>query len=273
MIVLEGAPNFRDLGGIACDGGNAIRPGRIYRSDVLSRLTAADLNRVASVSLDVRLVCDLRSTEERMNESNRWPQGRGVQTVVRDIDEDMGSLKPNHWTTCFLDPEFDGVLARRAMIHAYRTMPKAFARPLAALFAHLEQQDSGGVLIHCVAGKDRTGFVCAMLLWALGAPMDSILDDYLLSAENFARTGRLEELLSGLFGDEVPVRAKGAAAVIGTVRREYLEAAFDEIGSEFGSVDDYLACAAGLTPERRAQLKKHLLIDPQPPQGASASAV
>lgn len=65
MLVLEGAPNFRDLGGIACDAGKVIRPGRIYRSDVLSRLTAADLNRVASVSLDVRLVCDLRSTEER----------------------------------------------------------------------------------------------------------------------------------------------------------------------------------------------------------------
>ena len=93
--------------------------------------------------------------------------------------------------------------------------------------------------------------------------MASILDDYLLSADNFARTGRLEELLSGLFGDEVPVRAKGAAAVIGAVRSEYLEAAFDEIGSEFGSVDDYLVGAAGLTPERRAQLKKHLLIDPR----------
>lgn len=208
-----------------------------------------------------------------MNESNRWPQRRWVQTVVRDIEEDMGSLKPNHWTTCFLDPEFDGLRARRAMIDAYRTTPKAFGRPLAALFAHLEQQDSGGALIHCVAGKDRTGFVCAMLLWALGAPMASILDDYLLSAENFAPTGRLDELLSGLFGAEVPVRAKGAATVVGAVRSEYLEAAFDEIGSEFGSVDDYLTCVARLTPERRAQLKKHLLIDPQSLQGASASAV
>lgn len=259
MTRLEGAPNFRDLGGIPTTDGRVLRRGRLFRSDVLSRLTEDDLIRLAE--LDIRVVCDLRSPKERMKESNRWPETQSVRTIVPKIESNITGVKPTHWTRRFLDPEFNASRAYDAMVDSYRRMPQAFAEQLAALFAHLDTPHGGAVLIHCVAGKDRTGFVCAMVLSALGVPPTEIYRDYLLSAERFALTGRVEMVLRDLFGGEIPHQTLEAAAIVGGVSTSFLQTAFDEIERNFGSVDRYLETMTGLNAERKCSLRQRLLAE------------
>ena len=102
------------------------------------------------------------------------------------------------------------------------------------------------LVIHCAAGKDRTGFMAAMLLTALDVPADGVLEDYL--ATN-TRVGPRE---SARFAPEI-------MQVLGTVQAEFLDAAFDVIASEFGGTGRYLAEAAGLDARRRARLQDLLL--------------
>jgi len=260
MAMFEGARNFRELGGIKTEDGRVVRPRVIFRSEILSRLTAGDLARAST--LDVRLVCDLRSPAERAQESNRWPEQRSVQTVMRTGDVDLSGAEAANWRQRLLETDFDESGAHDYLLTAYRAMPAAFSGTLAKLFSHFDRPDHGSVLIHCVAGKDRTGFVCAMLLWALGVAMDDIVADYLVSAQRYGNSRRWAPLLERLFGAEVPARAAAAAAVIGTVSADYLDAAIDVIRRDYGSIDAYLSGAAGLDPERREGLRRRLLVDP-----------
>ncbi|MDO1496580.1 hypothetical protein HND72_18675 [Pseudomonas putida] len=92
------------------------------------------------------------------------------------------------------------------------------------------------MLIHCQAGKDRTGFVCAILLWALGVPMAEIRRDYLRSSGKFARTEYMASMLRQAFHDDIPARVVDVAAVLGDVRAEFLDATFDQIVRDHGSM-------------------------------------
>jgi protein-tyrosine phosphatase len=213
MLRLDGAPNFRDLGGIPTIDGRLIHRGRIFRSDLLSGVTEKD--RVRLNSSDIRGLCDLRNRDERTRGSYLWPGARTV-TPIRPLSEgSVEGLAAVQWTKRRLDPEFDASCARAFMLDSYVKMPRKFSGFLASLFSYLVAADSGAVLIHCVAGKDRTGFVCAMLLSALGVALDEIYRDYLLSGGRFALTGWQENTLNDLFGKNIPKHAMEAAAVVG----------------------------------------------------------
>lgn len=160
--MLEGAENFRDMTAIPCAGGRVVRPGRLLRSGQLSHLTAADLQRLAAYR--VGLVCDLRSSEERALAPNRWPAAAPTLTADGPVASDPDAVRPSSWQELLADPAFDAAAARAHMIEGYRKMPRGFAAVLSGLFAYLDREDDSAALIHCVAGKDRTGFVCAMVL-------------------------------------------------------------------------------------------------------------
>jgi len=102
------------------------------------------------------------------------------------------------------------------------------------------------MVIHCAAGKDRTGFMVALLLAALDVPRATIMDDYLVTNQRVALRG------SKRYPPEI-------MEVLGTARAEFLEAAFDMIESGFGGIHVYLSQAAALTAERRARLQESLL--------------
>lgn len=256
--MLAGAPNFRSLAGIQTADGRVVREGRLFRSEVLSRLTQDDINRVCT--LDIGLVCDLRNPGERERERNRWPEQQNVRTVVRKQDADVNDAVRTDWETRLLEEHFDQEQARQYMFEAYRSMPQELAGHIVALVEYCSRPDSSGVLIHCMAGKDRTGFVCAMILSALGVPITTILDDYLESEKRFVRSDRMQSSLQRTFGTEIPPRAQRAAAAIGTVKTEYLQAAFSEIDRSYGSIEIYLASVAGLNNERLEQLRQQLLM-------------
>ncbi|KAB0606069.1 tyrosine-protein phosphatase [Castellaniella defragrans] len=253
---LMGAPNFRDLGGCRGAGGGTVRPGRVFRSEALARLTDEDLRRVAA--LDIGLVCDLRAADERQRAESRWPAGRAARTLYSARADALAAVRISGWRERIADPAFDAEAARQWILGAYAAMPRLFAEVLAELFAALEGPASPVTLVHCTAGKDRTGFVCAILLFALGVSRDDVFENYLLTRARCPPA----ELVRGLLGDELeglPPRALDALLVMADVREEYLMAALDCIGRDFGGIDAYFRVACGLTAAGHAGLRMRLL--------------
>lgn len=257
-IVLESAANFRSLCGYLTADNRRVRPGKLYRSEALVNLTEGDMVQLAG--LGIRRVHDLRSPEERQRDPNRWVEGRDIDLISLDAGQDMGVVKAAGWRERILEPDFDATQARQWMLAAYTRMPRAYAASLAMGFASFESPDSPALLVHCAAGKDRTGFFCAIFLWALGVPWDTILEDYLLSSER-QPPAQLAERILQRSGEAYPSQAVDVLTVIAGVDVEFLETAFAVVRKEFGSVDAYIEKACGLDPQRRRHLQDCLLID------------
>jgi protein-tyrosine phosphatase len=256
--LLAAAPNFRDVGGRVTRDGRRVRRGRLYRSELLFGLTPRDLHTLAS--LDIRLVCDLRSPGERARLSNEWPEGHTPERLALDIDDELSAVQPDKWTRRLADPGFTAARSHAALIDNYRRMPASYAADLRALFERLSRPDPPRVLVHCAAGKDRTGFVSAMMLSALGVTSDEVLQDYLATGELFTYERLIAtRLRTVLHGAELPEHAYESLRVLASVHVDFIDAALDTVRSRHGGVDAYLQRECGLDPARRAALQHNLL--------------
>ncbi|WP_439589016.1 tyrosine-protein phosphatase [Hydrogenophaga sp.] len=258
MAILQGAPNFRDLGGCLTPSGQAIRRGRVFRSQRLAGLSQGD--RLWLDQSGIVTVCDLRTPTDLARRPNEWPDGRLLRTIVLETDRGAEAATPQYWRNRLDDPAFGPAQARDEMLALYRLLPRLFARHMAELFAYLADEGSGPLLIHCEAGKDRTGFVCAVLLLSLGVSKEVVLADYLQSAERYVLTPDshiAQQLLSG----DTPERAMAALKEVMTVYPAYLDAALAEIDAAHGSLDAYLRHAAGISRDRLMRVHRHLVAD------------
>jgi protein-tyrosine phosphatase len=245
VVRLAGAPNFRDIGGFEVAPGLRVRRGRIFRSQLLADVTGQDL--AAIRRLEIGAVLDLRDADER-HRRNRWPREMTIQAIQVDAPGPVNGVRAAQLKRCLQDPAFEEARARALVISMYRDMPQVYAPHLAALFEWLAESSRPPLLIHCEAGKDRTGFVCAVLLLAMGVPLESVLAEYLLSRGRY-RWSALRKLVGGA---ALRPHARRALHVLATVDAEYLSAALSEIGAHHGSVEAYLRRVAGVT---RAQLR------------------
>jgi protein-tyrosine phosphatase len=235
---LEGASNFRDLGGYRTSDGRVVRWRQIFRSNHLGHLTAADTEIVRAVGL--RSAFDFRGREERtaaacgLEEITVHPLPI-EPTVVAALRARLaaGSLSSSD--------------ARQLMRESYRNYVRHNTHSFRALFAHL-LQDHAPLVIHCTAGKDRTGFACALVLHALGVPDEVIAEDYLLTNRFYRR-----DPASGI---DLPEDVREA---IGSVETSYLAAAFEAIHTDFGGLEGYLKDGLGLGESERAMLKVRYL--------------
>ena len=115
------------------------------------------------------------------------------------------------------------------------------------LFAHL-LEDSAPLVIHCTAGKDRTGFACALILHTLGVSRDIIAEDYLLTNQFYRRDPN--------HSSDLPDDIK---QVLGSVQEPFLAAAFEAIDAEYGDLETYLRDGLGLGKAERAHLEARYL--------------
>jgi protein-tyrosine phosphatase len=254
-LPLNGLPNFRDFGGHPTVDGRRVRTRVLYRSQAFGGATEQDLEYLAG--LGIRLVCDLRSEMERHKAQDRWPTGAAPARLYLDIRNDARAGHSELIDTIRSQPNPAGV--HRGMMLIYRGMPAAFAPVLPQLFEQLLDPDHLPMVIHCHAGKDRTGFICALILAALGVDREPILADYLLTAQRIDRMRLSLELVdtfSAFVG--VPLTAEALQVAL-DVRPEFLDAAMQSLDVGYGGVDGYLQTVGKLSASARDQLRRNLL--------------
>ena len=237
---LEGAPNFRDLGGYATEDGRVVRWGLFYRSDNLHELTDEDLARVTE--LGIHLVCDFRSPEERDDEPDRLPEN--PSPMVAELAVWDPSFSSQSFREKLESGDVENLDFGEVLVEGNRKFASQFSPLYAAMFELIMQPENLPVVVHCTAGKDRAGFASALILKVLGVPMETVYEDYLLT--NFYTQEKIERMITmvrvaSLFQvDEQQLRT-----VMG-VERRFLEAAFDEIDKQYGSFENYRREALGI---------------------------
>lgn len=214
-LSLEGAVNARDAGGLPLVGGGAVAPGRLLRADNLQDLTRADVRRLVS-DLGLRAVIDLRTENEVAME------GPGPLTAVPEVVVEHRSLYPetggqtdldaetvSPWAPLTGDPRDAGETPTiQAYLGYLRRRPDSV---VAAVETIADPPGGGAALVHCAAGKDRTGVVVALALEAAGARRDAVVADYLITRERIdAIVARLAA--SPTYADEVRVEDTSAHA-------------------------------------------------------------
>lgn len=253
-VRLSGAPNFREVCRYQAAEGGKMRAGNLFRSDSLARLSDDDIDRLDG--LNIGALIDLRSPLEREAHPNRWPAGGTVETLHLDISNDLRAGEAA--MKRILSEDLTARGAREVMHETYRRMPRAFVGRLNHVFDRL--LSGSPILVHCTAGKDRTGFVTAMIMSALGIDRDSIYEEYLLTTKQCdirqIAAGSAKAIAAAMGRSDIDF---DFVVVLSDVTPEYLDLSYVSIDEEFGSIDAYLRAAGGLDVEKRTRLRRLLL--------------
>lgn len=247
FVLLEGTRNFRDLGGLHTADGKTVKSGLFFRSGPLGSLS--DKGKADFAKLHVSRIVDLRTTMERKSDAYSQQAAFGDVYWTRDYAMSMGNM-----ASVFADPsKLNTESVRQMMTGAYRTMPKEQAPAYRELFASLVA-GTGPVVVNCTAGKDRTGIATALVLTALGVPYETVRQDFLLS--NGAPgmntlTASISPMLARLPADVI--------APLTGVDGVYLDAAFDQLRKDYGSIEGFLDRELQVGPEQIGRLRARLL--------------
>ncbi len=226
--VIDGLSNFRDWGGHATLAGDRIVSGRLYRSAHLASLTPAGIGQLAF--LGVARVVDLRGTTERLS---------GLAPVPGHLIEILSTpVEPRSSETVrqmLSDGRLDRVQLREHMIASYRGYVTEAAEIFGDAIHAIATAGERAVLIHCTAGKDRTGFLVALLQRALGASEDAVIADYLRTNADWDRASVVGKL---------PLHDEGIQPIL-VADADYLSVAFDEIERRHGDIATFIRRATG----------------------------
>ena len=252
-LPLEGAKNFRDLGGYRTSDGHYVRWGQVYRSNHLANLTAKDSEYLGS--LGIRLVCDVRSDGERARAPDHWT-GNAPEFLAVPIGSNLFTAP----TAADLKRRVVAISAEtKDSVRAYD-----YAIEYAGQYAKILKRIAAGdlpVLEHCTAGKDRTGVFSAILLTALGVPRDIVIQDYMLSNQYLLAPDTIETTTADLqraFGLAEAPDISTVKAIM-TAKPETLEATFDKIDKTYGSFGNYLRDALKLSDSELINIRPRLL--------------
>lgn len=250
----DGINNFRDYGNYVTAAGRKVKSGQLFRSANLSQATDADLETFAG--LGIAYVVDLRRPGERPREPSRFPAGFTGQVIENDTGDQVEAPHMEVLRASGLNEE----AVRTYMLNYYTHAP--FEDRHIDLFSRYFQavaSGKGAVLIHCAAGKDRTGMLAALTHHVLGVHRDDVMEDYLLTnvaARIEERVPTATEMVKGYFGGEPTPQA--VKAFLG-VEASYLERAFEMIEDRYSSLDDYLVKALGVDDAMRDKVADQLL--------------
>ncbi|MDR3514137.1 MAG: tyrosine-protein phosphatase [Caulobacteraceae bacterium] len=254
ILKLEGVVNFRDYGDYATAAGARIHPGRLYRSAHHGRATDADLEAIAG--LGIAVVVDLRRPNERHREPSRRPPGFAAEV----IETDVGDLDEDPWWDFVKSSDLSEQAFHDYLMGYYRAAP--FESRLADLysryFAALAEAE-GPVLIHCAAGKDRTGILAALTHHLIGVHPDDIVADYLLTNEAIGFEQRMPLMMQAIAEGVGREPSPAAVKVAMGVDEAFLEAALSQIEAEHGTIDAYLKDALGVDSAMRAKVEARLV--------------
>jgi protein-tyrosine phosphatase len=242
-VALEGAVNFRDLGGYITTDYRRVAMRRIYRSGDISRLTDEDLKELKRRK--IYTVIDFRGEDEAAEAPDRLlpgsdylllPAGSGNATDVATLIEGHESGR-------------DAMVAFYSDISVFKEKYLPFFRKLLML------PDSSAVVFHCSAGKDRTGIAAALLLYALDVPIETIMADYVTT--NLYRKEENEKIVDFLVKEHAIDRKM--AVEIMEANPRYLESTFHALKRKFGDVDMFLYRELGMDETAKLKLRENFL--------------
>jgi protein-tyrosine phosphatase len=249
--------NFRDFGGYPTENGRRLKRGLLYRSGHLHRATGEDLATFSR--LGIKTICDLRSVGERQREPDRVPDVEAVtffNVPMRPIVEYHARSLKRLYSLMFGEERKRDYIAESYA--AYRSYAVGYLPQMKAFFQHISNPEHLPVLIHCSAGKDRTGVLVGLIQQFLGVSFDAVMDDYL----------KTEELL-GSYKEEIMARLKPLSYFgipwrrmympLFDARRDYLLAAFEQVKEEFGAIQAWLRRGVGLPKDDEGALRELLL--------------
>lgn len=250
MIPMEGARNFRDVGGYRTADGRTVRWDMLYRSASLASLTPEGMVRLQG--MNIRAMIDLRMTAERGQDQNNWLSVSGMGYWSRDyqLGGDDASL-----ARIFSDPsKLTADSVRAMMTQGYRTMPKELAPQFRELFVRLIAPAKGAVVVNCTAGKDRTGIGTALVLTALGVPYETVREDFLLSNTALG----MDSVQHAISPQLAALPPEVVQPLVG-VESAYLDAAFAQLKTDYGSIEAYLETELGVGSAEIEALKRRML--------------
>ena len=241
-LALAGASNFRHLGGYAGHEGRRVVSHRIFRSDHLGALTPGDIEQIRA--LGVRRILDLRGANERTT----------APCALEDVPVHALTIEPTivQKLSEIIESGHRPTPAEvvRHMEDTYRGFVRQNTHRFAELFVHLLESKEP-LVFHCTAGKDRTGFAAALVLFSLGVPQPEVMRDYLLTNEH------LKPLGPSRYGLALEVQH-----VLWRVQPEFLLAAFEAVDADYGGVEGYLREGLGLREPERERLRE-LYLEPR----------
>lgn len=260
MTIFPSIDNARDLGGTRVADGRKVRSRLLLRGGALAKASDRDLA-VLRDEYNLAAIFDFRTSMEVQHSPDKQVDGAKYFWMPA-FDEDSHSFREQN-----LPQEAYKHLGEWLVEHASEERPQVFAKKLyadmveneftqiqyAGFLQNIVHIDNGAVYWHCSQGKDRTGFGAAMLLAALGADRDAIMEEYCLSADFYK-----EEL--AMYIDKVNTQAeKTVIRTFLSVNPDYFAQALDLIDSEYGSMDKYLSGPLCLSEDDITALKDRYL--------------
>ena len=250
---IKSVPNLRDLGGYTTSDGRIVAAGLVYRSNQLSRISPGDMEMLAALRLE--RAYDLRTAEERKYRPGELP--RGVNYVWLDVLADSPQAGPAQLEKLMQNPkEANVVLGGGKVEEGFRQSYREFVslpsakRGFRKLFLELGDKEQIPALFHCTTGKDRTGWAAAALLTLLGVPKDQVVEDYLRSNDYIlpAYQKVIDVFVAGGGDPAIP------RSILG-VKEEYLDAAFDEMETKYGTIERYFSDGLGIDAAQQQALR------------------
>ena len=254
VLPLAGVHNFRDYGGYAVEGGGRLRQGMLWRSAHHEAATDEDLAAIDALGLET--VIDLRGDDERALHPCRRSDGFTARVLF--AEGNTAGLAPHLQAA---QGAIDVETARVRMVDTYAGMPyrPVLVATLRLYLAALAEYDAPS-LVHCVAGKDRTGFAVAIVHRLLGVHEDDLMHDYLLTNS----AGKIEERIAQ-GGAHIRARYGGeikddAVRMLMSVNPVFLDAALATVRRDHGDVPSYAEAVLNFTPEMREAMIDKLVV-------------
>jgi protein tyrosine/serine phosphatase len=253
FYVTQGIHNLRDYGGYAVAGGGRVREGVLLRSGQHMEATDDDLALIDA--LDIRTVIDLRGTSERAGFPCRRHAKFAAQVVAYDGETSNSPPHEGGGGQVVMTPQ----KARERMLAVYTRMPvnPAMIWVFREYFKALDENE-GGSLVHCFAGKDRTGIAASLLLHVLGVHPDDYKAEFLLTNDAPTRAILERQSLPRMEAHYGRIDPEALHNLMG-VLPEYIDTYIAEVTRDHGSLDAYLATILGVDEQRKARLVAKLV--------------
>jgi protein-tyrosine phosphatase len=253
LLPLDGAHNFRDLGGYSGADGRSVKWGLLYRSDALDSLSDEDQQLLQRLGL--KQIVDLRSDFEKEEAPDVLPQS--LKPYYKEHPVDVEGTAVRDLMRAIIKGETEGLDLKNLLVTGNDAFVSSMLAPFRAHVHSLLNENNLPSVAHCTGGKDRAGFAAAVTLLALGVSREDIMHDYLLT-NDYTRDEIKKREWMIRFGSLFQTDPAEVRPLLG-VEKRYLQAAFDAIDRIYGSDEAFLREGLQLSEQQIDQLRTRFL--------------